>query len=225
MFDVNQELIGKARAILFERNNIYWVIGGACTGKSTICRAIAESKGIKLYDMDEHIFGRYLDRYSAERHPASKAWFSAENPLAWVLSLSEDEFDALNRTANAEYLDLLADDLAKTDPQRPVLIDGGVTHPAIIAQAIPPENLFGLEIPTAAAAKIWETSPVRADMKQWIYALPKPEEMWIKFLAFDQLISQTIGRECRESHIKTFLRNNSTSVAELARIVAHHFGI
>ena len=32
MFDINQELISKARSILLERKNIFWVIGGACTG-------------------------------------------------------------------------------------------------------------------------------------------------------------------------------------------------
>ena len=41
---------------------------------------------------------------------ALPAWFTAANPLHWMLSLPWAEFDALYRAANAETLDLLADD-------------------------------------------------------------------------------------------------------------------
>lgn len=52
-----------------------WVIGGACSGRSTVCRTIARWTGVPVYDMDEHVYGRYMSRYSAPRHPASTAWF------------------------------------------------------------------------------------------------------------------------------------------------------
>ena len=225
MFSVDQKLIDKARALLFEQPNIYWVVGGACTGKSTICRAVCESSGATPYDMDAHVFGHYMSRYSADRHPASKAWFSATKPLAWVLSLSDEDFAALNRAANAEYLDLLADDLEHRDRRQPVLIDGGITHPAIIAQAIPPERIFCLELPAGEAARMWETSPSRLEMKRSILALPNYEQKWARFLSFDQQISRTIGTECREASIKIFERNGSTTVSELAVMVASHFGL
>ncbi len=225
MFCVDQRLIDKARALLFRQPNIYWVGGGACTGKSTICRAVCESRRITLYDMDACIFGHYLSRYRSERHPASKAWFSAVKPLLWVLSLSDEDFDALNRAANAEYLDLLADDLEHRERQQPVLIDGGMTHPAIIAQAIPPAQIACLELPAGEAATIWETSASRLDMKRSILALPNPEQMWARFLSFDQQISRTIAKECRETNIRTFERTDDTSVDELVLTVATHFGL
>ncbi len=62
-------------------------------------------------------------------------------------------------------------------------------------------------------------------MRDWIGALPNPEEMWRKFLFFDRMISQTIGAESRECGIHVFLRDEVTGVEELARVVAEHFHI
>ena len=88
MFQVNPDLIAKAARAVADRRNIYWILGGACAGKSTICRALAERAGIAVYDMDAHIYDSYSPRYTAERHPATTAWLSAENPLAWALELA-----------------------------------------------------------------------------------------------------------------------------------------
>ncbi len=225
MFPINQELITRARSILHERKNIYWIIGGACSGKSTVCRAIAEQRDIAIYDMDAHIFGSYMALYCEARHPANKAWFSADNPLAWALSLAEEDFDALNRAANAEYLDLMADEFAQTNGLSPLLVDGGFTHPSIMAQVVSPANIFCLETTEADRVQTWETDEARAEMKEWICALPDPEKMWQKFLALDKMIAQTIATECRENNIRTFLRGEHTSVDELARTAAAHFGV
>ena len=220
MFSLNYELLDRARAVLSSREHLYWIIGGACSGKSTISRALSETTGIPIYDMDEHIYGSYVGRYTLERHPSSTAWFSAPNPLAWVMSLSWEEFNSLNRAANAEYLDLLADDLADTNAHQRLLIDGGITHPSVLAQVMSPERVFCVQVAPEQSARMWETAGDRSDMRDWIHALPNPEKMWRKFLFFDRMISQTIDVESRECSIHTFLRDEVTGITELARVVA-----
>lgn len=225
MFAVNQALLNKARAILSQHPQIYWIIGGSCTGKSTVARAICRTGNATLYDMDEQAFGHYMSRYRMERHPASKTWFSAENPLAWSLSLSWETFDALYKTANSEYLDLMADDLARSEREYPLLVDGGITHPSILAQAIPPENIVCIEMPETERVRIWETSQERAEMREWIHQLPDPDRMWRKFLLFDKNITHTIGLESRENHIRRSFRDGECSINELAGEVAKGFGL
>ena len=163
MFAVNQALIAKAQAVLGGRREFYWVIGAACAGKSTVVREIAATTELAVYDMDEHIFGAYMASYRPERHPASKAWFSAENPLAWALSLPLEDFDALNRAANAEYLDLLADEFAQCTAPYPMLIDGGFTHPSILTQVAAPEQIVCLATSDADRVHTWETDPQSRD--------------------------------------------------------------
>lgn len=224
MFPLSQHLLNKARAILHKRESIYWIIGGACSGKSTICRAISERYGVAVYDMDEHIYGSYMSLYRPERHPASTAWFTAPNPLAWALSLSWEEWNALNRAADAEYLDLLADDLVAQEPQ-PLLVDGGITHPAVLVQAISLRNIVCIEAPDTDRVMAWETSADRAEMRGWIMALPDPGEMWKKFLDFDRLMTETIVAESRENGIAMFSRDGMTSAQGLAGTIAGYFGM
>ncbi len=225
IFKVNSEYLDKAHAVLAGRPNLYWIIGGAISGKTTICGEIRARTGIAIFDMDAHIYDRYMSRYGRDRHPANRSWFSASNPLEWVLSLSWEQFDALNRAANAEYLDLLADDLVGTTGLAPLLFDGGFTHPSILAQAVPAANIACLETTGADLVESWESSEDRLVMKRWIEALPEPDEKWRKFLEFDRLIAQTIEVECREYGIKSFRRDNDTTIRELAGRIIAYFGI
>jgi hypothetical protein len=225
MFKVDQQLLGKARSVLWERDGIYWIIGGSCTGKSTISCAISKATGIPIYDMDDYVFDRYIARYSDGRHPASEVWFSAPNPLAWSLSLSWPEFDAMYKAANAEYLDLLAEDLIREEFRGPQIIDGGITHPSTLVQAIKPERVLCIDMDESTRVGTWETSEERAVMKEWIFALPEPEDMWAKFLSFDKLITKTIVEESRKEKIKFFFRGNATTVEELVDRIAEHFGL
>ena len=225
MFEVNQELMDRARDILFQRANIFWIIGGACSGKSTVSRVISETKGIGRYDMDEHIFGGYMGLYTSERHPASAAWFTASNPFVWAFSLPWEEFNALNRAANAEYLDLLADELEQQDHDQSLLIEGGITHPAILAQVIPPDQIACLEISEENRLSTWENSAERAPMKGWVYELPDPEKQWQRFLDLDQTMTRIIVTESREKGIKTIFREEGASVNEMANIIAAHLRI
>lgn len=223
-FALDEALFHVARAVLGERRQLLWLIGGSGAGKTTVSRAIAAQTGVPVYDMDEAFFGRY--RFDPQRHPATTAWFTAENPLGWMLSLAWPEFDALYRASNAEMLDLLAADLAGRADE-PLLIDGGITHPSVLARVIPLERVVCLEREAGAGAQEWEAAESRAEMRAAVLALPDGEVMWQRFLEYDGRMTATIGRESRELGITTLAWDSATSVEELmAAIMAqanwHH---
>ncbi len=116
--------------------------------------------------MDEHIYGTYFPRYTPQRHPANTTWLSAENPLAWALELPQDAYNTFNRATTAEYLDLLAEDLAAWPPAQAVLIDGGITHPSIVAQVLAPRQMVCLTTADAERVRLWETDEARAEMRR-----------------------------------------------------------
>jgi hypothetical protein len=212
VFATNQALIERARAVLWSRRNLLWLIGGSGSGKTTISRATAARTGIPLYDMDEAFFGRF--QIDPQRHPATTAWFTAENPLGWMLSLSWPAFDALYRASNAEMLDLLAADL-DGQPDEPLLIDGGVTHPSVLTQAVPPGLIICLERDETARAREWDVAAGRAEMKASVLALPDGVAMWQRFLEFDRRMTATIGRESRENRVSILNWDESATPDEL----------
>ncbi|MBP6016095.1 MAG: hypothetical protein KA586_05190 [Candidatus Promineofilum sp.] len=213
MFATNEELIEHARDTLWERRHLLWLIGGSGSGKSTVSRAVAARAGIAVYDMDEAFFGRYT--INPQRHPATTAWFSAEDPLGWMLAQPWPEFDALYRAANAETLDLLAADLSG-QPDAPLIIDGGITHPSVLVGAVPAECVICLERDEMSRAREWETAASRAEMKAAVLALPDGATMWSRFLAYDRRMTATIGRESRERGIRVVAWDEATGVERLA---------
>jgi len=223
MFSVNQASIQKAQNILADFPHLYWILGGSATGKSTICQAIAQRQGWLVYDMDLYIYGRFQPHYTPERHPACTAWFRADNALAWVMNLSWPEFDALNRATNAEYLDLLADELRATNPATPILIDGGFTHPSIVAQVAEAAHIVCLEAERELVIREWNTHEERLAMKGWIYELPNPEAMWQKFLDHDRRMSEVMVQESRALGVTVFERGRATAVTDLAQQITDHF--
>lgn len=225
MFSVDEHLLEVVQERLTGRKNIYWIIGAASSGKSTISRAISAQSQVQLYDMDAHVYGSYAGLYDSERHPANTAWLSAPNPLAWQLDLTMEAFDAFNRAASVEHFDLFSQDAEIGDVQRPVLVDGGITHPSLLAKIIPQQNIFCIHVNRAERIHAWESAEERASMKQWIFDLPDPEEKWAKFLELDEAISQTIVAECQSNQIALFERDEHTSVPFLAEKIAAYFGI
>ena len=123
-----------------------------------------------------------------------------------------------------EFLDLLATELAPL-PDEPLLVDGGFTHPSLLAQVVPARQIACLATPAADRVRCWETAVDRAEMRGWIRALPEPDAMWQKFLRFDAQISDTLLAESQAAGIRIFHRDAHTPVPALAAAVAAHFGL
>jgi len=158
--------------------------------------------------MDEHIFGNYMQRYTKKDHPANSAWFSAENPLDWALSLSLKEFDKFNRAANVEYLRLFSEDMMNRKDDRLVLVDGGIAYPFLLSKVIPIENVICLRVSIEESEKIWETAESKKSMKTMISLLPNAEQKWKKFLACNKLITDILLKEASGCGIEIIDRDN-----------------
>ncbi len=224
-FIINTDLLEKSRELLFRRDKLYWIVGGADSGKTTICQALSSRFNIPVYDMDAHIYGAYHGRFEQEHHPVNKAWSTSQNGLAWLLDMSWDEFDSFNRAAIPEYLSLLAEDLETVNANGSILIDGGICNPALIASVISPNQIVCLAMPEQSSVTIWEENEDRSAMKEMIYHLPEPEKAWQKFLEFDKCITDTILKECKENNISVRIRNEEEAVDEFANRVVRALGI
>jgi hypothetical protein len=225
LFTINNDTLVQSRIALSKWNKLYWIVGGAGSGKTTICQALSAQFDIPVYDMDAHIYGIYQDRFTQELHPVNRKWSMAQNGLAWLLDMSWAEFDSFNQAALPEYLNLLTEDITATEPNASILIDGGICNPALIARVISPRQIVCLARPERSSAEIWQETDERNSMKKMIYVLPKPEEAWRKFLEFDRLITHTIQKECTENYISVCTRNEAESVSEFAEKVASVLGI
>ncbi|MBG7610453.1 MAG: hypothetical protein IZT55_06265 [Anaerolineae bacterium] len=220
-FIPNNNLITQSRNLLFNREGIYWVVGGSGSGKTTICQSLSEKYDIPVYDMDAHIYGAYHGKFTSQNHPVNKMWSESQNGLAWLLNMSWTEFNDFNQAALPEYLDLLTKDLVSKYPNDRVLIDGGICNPAIATKVFLPRQFVCLAMPERSSAEIWNESSARKSMKKHVFQLPEPEKSWQKFIEFDIYITKTILKECQDNNIPVCSRGKGESVEKYAERVAH----
>jgi len=146
---------GGARRALAGHSGLRFILGGAGTGKSSVCAALAARHGLEILDMDARLYGSWHGRFDPARHPANHAWSSAADPLAWQVALQPGAFLAFHEAATAEALDLLADELRGADPARPLVVDGGFGSVAVVARAVPASSIVCLALPPDLAATVW----------------------------------------------------------------------
>ncbi len=202
--------------------DVYWLIGGAGSGKSTVCAELAR-RGLAIYDMDAHIFGAYHGRFDPARHPTNSAWASAESSLAFLLGMSWSEFSAFNESALAEYLDLFADDARQVSGR--LVVDGGAWHPGLLTRALSPRRVVCLDAPQNSSRAIWEEDEARAQMKSWMTTLPDPVAAWETFLEFDAAITALVVAESRTAGVTVCSRAPGESVQSLTTRVAAALGL
>ena len=219
-FNINHELLKQAHTLIGHRHNIYWLVGGSGSGKSTICKELAEQYGFEIYDLDAHIYGDYHGRFSATHHPVNSAWAAASNQLAWLLDLSWQEFNNFNQAALAEYAALMADDLSKIDLNQAILIDGGICNPALATEVIPAKQMLCLANRSQNSKEVWEGSAERIAMKDYFANFSDPEATWQKFLDFDTHITKTILQEAKEANIPIYSRQKGESITNVVHEVA-----
>ena len=218
-FNIDQTLLTQARSTLSKYKKLYWLLGGSGSGKTTISQALSTKFSIPIYDMDAHIYGTYHERFTEEKHPANKAWANAENGMAWLLKMSWGEFYNFNQAALPEYLDLLAEDMRSVNPNATLLIDGGIWHPALLAQVMPLQQMICITT-AQSSIEIWEGNPERYTLREMFNNFPEPDTSWQKFLEFDEKITETSVKESRESNISVCSRGRTESVDEFAKKVA-----
>ena len=224
-FDINNNLLAQSSDTLLSRKNLYWIVGGAGSGKTTISQTLSAKLGIPIYDMDDHIYGTYHSRFTQEKHPVNTAWSKSQDGLAWLLDMSWDDFYNFNQAAIPEYLNLLCEDIDAMSPNTRLLVDGGICNPTILAQAFPTSQIVCLATPGRSSAEIWSETDERKSMKEIIFQLPNPKETWRKFLEFDEKITHTILKECQESNITVFSRSATETIDELTERVANALGL
>ena len=223
-FNINYKLLEHAHTTLFAKENLYWLVGGAGSGKTVISQSLSAKYHIPVYDMDAHIYGTYHNRFSSEQHPVNSAWSASQNGFAWLLDMTWSDFNHFNQAALVEYLDLLCEDIGRSYVDTKLIIDGGVCNPSILTQVLSPRQIICLANLTQSSEDIWE-SEERKSMQEMTYQLPNPEEAWRKFLEFDAKITATILKESQENGITVLVRKTNETVDELTARVANFFAM
>ena len=175
--------------------NIFWILGGACSGKSTLAHALCEFSGLHLIDMDARIYGSWVPSYNAECCPENHRWIQQENALEWALGLSDEAYSDHCKKVSREYYQLLSIELGSRDNRKATIIDGGFSSLVPWVLDIQQDNVVCLTIERELAIAEWNSHPDRVGFKREIMTLRNGEQKWERFLELDALISSQLEQE------------------------------
>jgi len=224
-FPVDEALLASSADRLRAHSQLRFVLGGAGTGKSTVCAALAALHGLEILDMDTRLYGSWHGRFDPARHPANHAWSSAADPLAWQVALDPEAFLAFHEAATAEALDLLADELRGADPARPLLVDGGFGSVAVVALAVPPSLAVCLALPPDLAATVWTDDEDRRGFLDTVAGVARVDDPVTRFLALDATMSARMAADARAAGVRVIERPRDEPVDVTAARVAEVLGL
>jgi hypothetical protein len=225
MWSVDDALLRRAREALEGREDVFWLLGAAGAGKTTVSGELCERFDFARYDMDAHIYGAYHRRFTRERHPANTAWAEAPSSLRFLLGMPWEEFDAFHRAAGAEYLDLFVDELRTREDTRPLLVDGGLWHPSLLTPLFDPMHVVCLQLEGRRAARVWSPDGDRGDMHEMVTRAADTEDAWRRFLEADDAIARVLREECEEHGVPILRRRSGSTPGAVADEVARALGL
>ncbi|HYO44779.1 MAG TPA: hypothetical protein VES19_16390 [Candidatus Limnocylindrales bacterium] len=225
VFPVDDRLLASACERLRSHAGLRYLLGGSGTGKSTVAGALRASLGIDVIDMDARIYGTWGDRWDPARHPATSAWLSAADPLAWQLALEPEDFLRFHAAATVEALDLLADEQEESVVTTLALIDGGFGSLAAVALAVPPGDIVCLALPPGSSEAVWAADMGRRSFLEVVAAVVSLPDPVARFLALDAALSERMVTDARQAGVAVIERAPGTSLEATARAVAGHLGL
>ncbi|WP_433797319.1 hypothetical protein [Actinoplanes sp. CA-252034] len=167
-------------------DDLWWIGGSPCSGKSTVAARIAADRGVPVYSCDD-AFDRHADGGPALRKVTS---MSVGDRLAQPVEVQVDDVFRLYR----EEFPLILDDLRDTG-------DGTIAEGA----ALLPELLAGIGVPRERAVWIVPTEDFQIRhyrQRPWAYellaGLDEPQVAFDRWMRRDALFAERVAAQARE---------------------------
>ena len=126
-------------------DNIYWIGGSPCAGKSSIAEVLVKKYGFLYYKCDDH-FMRHMEQGVEEQLPTITAFAKMNCDEIWLREVKEQ------LEAEIEYykeqFKFILEDIAKYDLNKPLIVEGAALLPECINDlGVPKKNVVYI-VPT-----------------------------------------------------------------------------
>ena len=122
-------------------NNVYWIGGSPCCGKSSVAEVLVDRFGLNYYKCDDH-FDSHLKRCEAQGLPISSLLRSVTHE--YIFMRSHEENVDLVFAIFAEEFKCVLEDIAAMP--RPLIVEGCV---------LLPESLHGIGVDSSSKMRLY----------------------------------------------------------------------
>ena len=200
-------------------DNVYWIGGGSCSGKSSIADVLGARHGLPVYHADDHWEEHILLAKSHSLPMLEK--LGSLLPSQWYACAPNEalgeELDGLREEARLAWADL-----GRYTVDVPIIAEGVLFLPdSLIQQGIARGRAIWL-IPSGKFQKeIW------SQRNEWVDGVlahyGDPDQAWDAWMNRDAKVAAHIGEDASRLNYSWVIVDGTKTIEQLADLVERHF--
>lgn len=201
-----------------ELENVFWLGGSPCAGKSSITEIIASRFDLEAYHVDE-AFETQVQGLNPVHHPTLAQWLESSWNQRWmqpVDCLVENVIGCYR-----EHFDLVRQDILARPRRKSLLVEGTALLPRAVANILPNRSHAIWIIPTADFQR--EHYSRRGWARKIAEQCTDPEVAFQNWMERDIRFAEWIEAEVSTLNLQLLRIDGSRTIAENAEEVAGHF--
>ncbi len=199
--------------------NVYWLGGSPCAGKSSVADRLVERYGLALYRCDD-AFDRHLAQCNAEDHPTLAAIRAMTWDEIWMRPVAVQV--AAELEAYREEWGMILQDLAHMPQDRPILVEGCALLPELVAPLAPSRKALWF-VPTPQFQRRHYSQ--RGFIQGILSQCRDPQQAWENWMDRDEQFGRAVAMDAMQRGFVVESIDGQRSPEELTQLAAAHFGL
>lgn len=201
--------------------NVFWIGGAACGGKTTITDLLAHKHGLRPYH-PENLFHEHKRTASPEDHPSLLALFHG---WEWFFNRPIDEYMEAVTNNDREHFEMVILDLVRINANSTVVVDGHLLDPLLVTRLTAHNKSVFLFADEETIRGGFFPRADKQDLLGVINALSDPGKTRQHVLEMVCTLSARKRAEAETAGVKVLVRHGETDLQGTLRMVEEHFGL
>ncbi len=200
--------------------NVLWLGGSPCAGKSSISEILAKEFNLDLYRVDE-AFDVHVQRFTLESQPALTNWCASNWNERWTKPVDKLVGEVI--ACYEEHFSLILADIFDAPKEKTLLVEGTALLPKQVAAVLskPAQALW--MVPTADFQ--WKYYAGREWVGNVLAQCENPEKAFDNWMRRDERFAEWVAAQAGELNLKVLKVDGTRTIEQNATQAARYFGL
>lgn len=201
--------------------NVLWICGGPCGGKSTITNLLADKNKFLTYHADDY-FLEHQKLGSVYEQPAMTRHFV---DWEWFFNRPEEEYVQWLKDSTEEQLSMIIVDLVKMSINKKKIVVDSNLNPLIIKQIASDNHIVSFFAESTIVKKNYFDREHTKGMLELIKSTLNPQKSLSNVQNVVTRLSEETLKQVKENGVHYFIRDTSTTLEEMLSYAEERFGL